>query len=248
MEKNMRVNIMVGGPGQLIPVKKVQQRQNEKWIGVDIGATRLIKMGIIPDAAIGDFDSTNEQQFNRMQQLVDHIKTFPPAKDFTDTQLGVKNAIELFRPDQITIFGATGGRLDQLLSNLFLPLEEYFQEYLSKIQFIDRQNIVDYYQPGSYTIDATKGFKYLAFVNLTAVSGLTLPDEKYPLTNWNSTIPFSWSSNEFTAAQNHFSFKSGIVAVIKSRDLITKWPVKENYLKENYCIVSQAMVDYLSEL
>ncbi|MBD7895031.1 thiamine diphosphokinase [Limosilactobacillus sp. Sa3CUN2] len=218
----MRVNIMVGGPNELIPLEEVRARKNEKWLGVDIGATRLLKEGIIPVAAIGDFDSTNDQQFKRVRKMINNIRLFPPEKDYTDTQLGVKNAIELYHPDKISIFGATGGRLDQYLSNLFLPLEEEFHDYLEKIQFIDNQNIVDYYLPGKYELSIQPGFKYLAFVNLTPVVGLTLVDEKYPLNDWNSTIPFCWSSNEFNGERNHFSFKSGIVAVIKSRDLVAK--------------------------
>jgi thiamine pyrophosphokinase len=221
-EKLMRVNIMVGGPDSLIPLSEVHARQNEKWVGVDIGATRLLNEGITPAVAVGDFDSTNDQQFNRVKKAINDIHLFPPVKDYTDTQLGMKSAIELYNPDQITIFGATGGRLDQYLSNLFLPLEKEFKGYLEKIQFIDKQNIVDYYFPGEYEIKAETGFKYLAFVNLTPVTGLTLVDEKYPLTNWNSSTPFCWSSNEFNGKVNHFSFQSGIVAVIKSRDLIIK--------------------------
>ena len=53
---------------------------------------------------------------------------------------------------------------------------------------------------------------------LTPVTGLTLIDEKYKLTNWQGN-PFSFSSNEFDGDVNHFSFESGMVAVIESRDL-----------------------------
>ena len=80
------------------------------------------------------------------------------------------------------------------------------------------QNVVSYYLPGNYTISRLPHKKYLAFVNLTPVRGLTLKDEKYPLQNWSSQIPFSWTSNEFTAKENHFSFESGIVSVIQCSD------------------------------
>ena len=77
-------------------------------------------------------------------------------------------------------------------------------------------------------------------MNLTPVTGLTLPDEKYRLTDYDAPIPISWSSNEFAGPVNHFSFKSGIVAVIQSKDSpataspVGFAPVKVNYLKENY--------------
>lgn len=215
----MRVNIMVGGPQALVPKEQVLQRQNETWIGVDHGATLLLNWGIRPVAAIGDFDSTTTAEMARLQSQLAEIKTFPPAKDFTDTQLGVKAAIDAYAPDQIDIWGATGGRLDQLLANLYLPLQKAFLAYLPKIRLVDTQNIVQYFLPGTYSIYDQPQMDYLAFVNLTPVRGLTLPDEKYPLVNWTGKIPFSWSSNRFTSIVNHFAFDEGIIAVIWSRDL-----------------------------
>lgn len=214
----MRVNVMVGGPQEQIPVEMVRQHQDETWIGVDHGATLLLDWGIKPVAAIGDFDSTAPAEFARLKERLADIETYPPAKDFTDTQLGIMTAIKKFQPDQIIIWGATGARLDQELANLYLPMQERFRPYLSRIQLVDRYNIVRYFLPGTYSIYRRPDFDYLAFVNLTPVRGLTLPDEKYPLVNWSSTIPFSWSSNRFTSSVNHFSFDAGVVAVIWSRD------------------------------
>lgn len=214
----MRVNILVGGPQQLIPLDQVKQRQGEPWIAVDHGATLLLKWGVKPVAAIGDFDSTNSDEMKQVRDQLPEIDVFPPAKDFTDTQLGVRLAIKKYQPTKIDVFGATGGRLDHLLANLFLPLQLEYKDYLNRIRFIDQNNLVTYFRPGSYVITKVVGMKYLAFVNLTPVKGLTLPDEKYPLHDWASDIPFSWSSNEFTANTNHFSFTSGVVAVIQCRD------------------------------
>ena len=59
----MRVNVMVGGPQEQIPVEMVRQHQDETWIGVDHGATLLLDWGIKPVAAIGDFDSTAPAEF-----------------------------------------------------------------------------------------------------------------------------------------------------------------------------------------
>ncbi|WP_242361327.1 thiamine diphosphokinase [Limosilactobacillus antri] len=214
----MRVNLLVGGPVELIPQEVVRSRRAETWIAVDHGASLLLKWGILPAAAVGDFDSTSPAEFAQVQRRLAEIETFPPAKDFTDTQLGVKLAIDRYQPAQIDVFGATGGRLDHFLANLYLPLQDCFQNYLDRIRLLDRGNTVSYYRPGAYTITKEADKDYLAFVNLTPVTGLTLPDEKYPLNDWSSTIPFSWSSNRFTAAENHFSFTSGVVAVIQAAD------------------------------
>ena len=45
---NEKINIMVGGPEALIPYEQVEKRRSEPWLGVDLGATRLLEHGIGP--------------------------------------------------------------------------------------------------------------------------------------------------------------------------------------------------------
>lgn len=213
----MRVNILAGGPAHLVPQAEITRRKNEVWIGVDHGASQLLTCGIKPAIAVGDFDSSTVEELRQVEKLAGDTKIYPPAKDFTDNQLGLKAAIDEYTPSEIDIFGATGGRLDHSLANIFLPLQSDFISYLPCIHLIDQENMVSYYLPGHYSIYRLPQMDYLAFVNLTPVRGLTLADEKYPLVNWNSDIPFSWTSNRFTSSVNHFSFDQGIVAVIQCR-------------------------------
>ena len=49
----MRVNVLVGGPLEMVPTELILQRKDEKWIGVDRGALRLLRWGIKPVLAIG---------------------------------------------------------------------------------------------------------------------------------------------------------------------------------------------------
>lgn len=221
-----KVNIMVGGPEILIPYDQVLDRKDEIWLGVDKGATRLLEHGITPQYAAGDFDSSTPEQLARVKSTVKEVEIYPPEKDYTDTQIGILLAMKHYQPSSITIWGTTGGRLDQLLANLYTPLMDPYRQYLPKIHLIDRQNTVDFYEPGSYEIYKIPQMPYLAFVNLTPVTGLTLPDEKYQLDNFDSDLPISWSSNEFDGPVNHFSFTGGIVAVIQSRDTASQRPFK----------------------
>ncbi|KRM81483.1 thiamine pyrophosphokinase [Limosilactobacillus coleohominis DSM 14060] len=214
------VNLMVGGPAKEIPLDIVLKHQHELWIGIDYGATYLLQHRITPAVVAGDFDSTDPQEMEHLKQVVGDVRVLPTAKDVTDTQYGTRLAIQKFQPTQINIYGGTGGRLDQLLANLFMPMQDEFRDYLDRIRLIDRENTVDFYWPGSYSVVKETRMRYLAFVNLTPVRGLNLPDEKYPLVDFNSDIPFSWSSNEFVGKVNHFSFHQGVVAVIQSYDQI----------------------------
>jgi thiamine pyrophosphokinase len=75
--------------------------------------------GIRVDTLIGDMDSLNdpcdlEHRFPQMQ-----ILRFPPEKDWTDLELALDWALEQ-SPTAITIFGATGGRIDHTMANLAL--------------------------------------------------------------------------------------------------------------------------------
>ena len=97
-------------------------------------------------------------------------------------------------------------------------MEPRYRQFAPKIRFIDRQNTITFYAPGSYEITKEPDKKYLAFVTLEQVNNLTLPDEKYNLQGKNVTRPISYASNEFVGDTGHFSFDSGMVAVIQSKD------------------------------
>lgn len=212
------INIMVGGPASEIPSTGILKQQPGLWIGVDYGATYLLNEGIVPNLALGDFDSTDEQELHRLKEKVARVKVFAHKTEHTDTQLGVLAAMQDYEAEQINIFGATGGRLDQLLANLSMPAQPDYRPAAGRLVFIDRHNVMTFYEPGTYAIRRIPRMRYLAFVNLGPVRGLTLPDEKFHLDNFSADVPYCWSSNEFCGDVNHFSFTDGMVAVIQSID------------------------------
>lgn len=220
MKKAATVNLMVGGPNYQIPWKEVADKANQPWVAVDYGAVRLVKHHIIPEYALGDFDSSSDSERQAVKRAVGKIESFPPEKDYTDTQLGLLTIQQEYQFDQVVVYGATGGRIDHFLANIFLPLAAPYRPTLTKLVLRDTDNTVRYFLPGQHTIFHEAGMKYLAFVNLTAVRGLRLFDEKYTklLQNWDCDYPVSWTSNEFVGETNHFSFDQGIVAVIQCRD------------------------------
>ena len=72
--------------------------------------------------------------------------------------------------------------------------------------------------PGKYTINKEENFDYLAFIPLEEIKDLNLYDEKYKLNNANYTYPIALASNEFVGDKASFSFKSGLLCVIQSKD------------------------------
>lgn len=210
------VNLMLGGPIAQIPELK---QGATPWIGADHGIIHLLNQGIKPEIGLGDLDSLTPAEKRQLLTQVHDCRFTLPAKDFTDSQWALKTAFTDLKADQVHIYGATGGRLDHELVNLFTPTMPTFRPYLGRIKLIDRQNQMTFYGPGQYSLPYQSAYRYLAFVSLTNVRNLTLRQVKYPLTAYQADFPTSWASNEFLPQQAaHFSFSEGIVAVILSKD------------------------------
>ncbi|MCF6160100.1 thiamine diphosphokinase [Furfurilactobacillus milii] len=214
-----RLNILVGGPQSEWPDDLVRGAVSGPWIGVDRGAIRLLQLGITPLIALGDFDSSTDEEFGRVRKAVSDLRQVGSAKDETDTQMGVSVAMTEFDAHEIFVYGATGGRLDHLLANVFLPLEPRYRAVVNRLTYVDRQNTMRFYVPGTYQLQRELDKRYLAFVTFGPVRQLTLPDERYHLDHADITRPVSFASNEFMGDTASFSFTSGIVGVIQSRDL-----------------------------
>ena len=213
-----RIAIMVGGPESYLPDIEEVTNKDLKWIGVDRGAIRLLNYGIEPILALGDFDSITQKELEKLKEKIKDVRQFPAEKDETDTEIAVKTAFLEFSPDEVTIYGATGGRLDHLLNNLWLVFQPAFHPYISKIKIVDNKNSVSYFVPGTYNLEKEKDKNYLAFVCLTPVEKLTLTNVKYELSERDILSPHSLASNEFSDERAQFSFEKGLMAVIQSKD------------------------------
>lgn len=209
------VNLLVGGPTANYPADLTTIPG--PWVGADRGALRLVKRGIQPVMVVGDFDSIDAAELQTVKDALVGAVVVKPDQDHTDTQLAIKSIFEQLQPDAVHLYGATGGRLDHLLANMWLILDPVFRQWAPQIKLIDKQNSVQFFLPGDYQITKEADKRYLAFVPLMPMH-LTLPDEKYQLDAAYNAYPISWASNEFSGNTGHFSFDAGVLAVIQSRD------------------------------
>lgn len=213
------LNLLVGGPIDLWPDELKNGQIKGDWIGIDRGNLHLIERGIDPLVAIGDFDSLKPAELQLVRDHIKDIRQSIPEKDDTDTQLGLKVALQEHHADRLDIYGAAGGRLDHFLANLWMVLEPRFKPYAPKIRMIDKQNTITFFLPGTYQIKKEPDKKYLAFVALTPMDHLTLFDEKYQLNDYQVKHPMSLASNEFVGETARFKFGSGVMCVIQSKDI-----------------------------
>ncbi len=218
----MIVNMLVGGPVSQWPKwladHLAKEAPSEVWVGADYGAVTLAKCGISPILSVGDFDSSTPVEIQLVKDRSKKSVIRPDKEDLTDTMLALRYVISDLKFDQIIIYGATGARLDQLLSNLYFVLLPEFRPYCEKITLVDQWNTVTFFLPGHHKVKKLPETRYLAFVCLNSVSDLHLYDAKYRLDGVDFDQPISLSSNEFVGSSTSFSFRNGVVCVIQSHD------------------------------
>lgn len=215
----MKINIVAGGPPGLIPGLEQYNGDTVVWVGVDRGVYYLLKEGIKPDRAFGDFDSVSDLEWAEIKKEVTELDKYKPEKDETDMELALNWALGQM-PESISVFGATGGRLDHMLANVQLLLKPLENETRIPIEIIDERNILYAKKPGSYTVNKIKKLKYISFLPLTpCVKGITLENFKYPLKERHISMGSTLCiSNELISDHSTFSFSEGILLVVRSKD------------------------------
>ncbi|WP_282171662.1 thiamine diphosphokinase [Cytobacillus firmus] len=215
----MIINILAGGPNDLLPDLRSFSNTADIWVGVDRGVLTLIQSGIQPEMAFGDFDSVSDEELLLIEENVKELNRFKPEKDETDMELALNWALGQ-KPEKVRLFGATGGRLDHLFANIQLLIKPALAEDFVPVEIIDKSNKINIKTPGKYSIQQHSNFKYISFVPVTMeIKGLTLRNFKYPLTD--RTVPAGSTlciSNELIDDCGTFSFTEGILMVVRSKD------------------------------
>ena len=186
-------------------------------IASDKGLEILDKYNIIPNYIIGDFDSIDRKVLNKYINNKDIIiKELNPEKDYTDTHMALKLAIELKSTD-ITIIGAIGTRTDHTIANIHILKETLDNNIECKI--IDSRNEIQLLNKRTI-LKLDDNYKYISLIPLTTeVKGITLQGFKYSLEDDTLEIGHSIGvSNEQIEEYAEIDLKQGILVLIKSKD------------------------------
>lgn len=216
---------LLGGPKEQWPIdikKKLlkAKEKNHLIFTSDRGSLFLLEMGIIPDIAVGDFDSLTASELNLIENKVKDIRYSHPVKNLTDSELLFRTALEDYHISHLKIYGATGGRLDHMLVNILTFVNFPLSEYCNNIEFIDIQNKIKLFNPGVYDLYEKNDYNYLGIGNLTQIENLSIKGAKYYLSNYCSKFPKMFSSNEFLENKKiTISLELGIVIVIYCKDI-----------------------------
>lgn len=213
----MSTLIVTGGNVNTELLKKIlEENKFETIIAADKGLEALNKINVMPNYIIGDFDSVNKTTLNQYENKNIEITYLKPEKDFTDTHMAIKLAIEK-RAKHITIIGATGTRMDHTLANIH-ALNEALQNNVPT-EIINENNRIMLINKKAKLIKNTN-YKYVSIIPLTTkITGVTLEGFKYNIEN--ATINLGESigvSNEQIEQEALIEIKEGIAILIYSKD------------------------------
>ncbi|MBQ3000592.1 MAG: thiamine diphosphokinase [Oscillospiraceae bacterium] len=193
-----------GFTGLLSPIEK-----EDFIIAADGGLKHTEKLGITPNAVIGDFDS--------LGYTPQDATIFPVEKDDTDSVLAIRKALSLgYR--ELLLYGALDGpRLDHTLANL------------QTLQFLADRGGVGYLVGEKYIATTLKN-SALTFPKEAAgilsvfcmgqdAQGVTLTGLKYPLTDGVLSAGFPLGvSNHFIGEKATISVNNGSLLLLYNRE------------------------------
>lgn len=223
----MRVLIISGGSiDEMWGRKWVADYEPDYCIAADSGLVMADKLGLTVDLLLGDYDSVDKKIFEKYNRNTKTI-TYPCEKDYTDTHLALKKAIEKIKKsqdtpkdstdDEIAIIGATGTRYDHAFTNIFV-LDESLEAGI-RCAIYDKNNKI-YLADKSFEIRKDKQFgDYLSFAPMTPEAGLSLSGVKYPLDRYTLRQGESiCQSNEITEMIAKVEIFTGKLVVFETRD------------------------------
>lgn len=208
-----RCVILAAGPVEE-PALLLPLLREDDWIVAADGGVRLAeKLGVRPDLIVADFDSGSREE---AECLGVRLHILPQEKDTTDTQEAAAEAFELgYR--SFLLLGCTGGRLDHMMGALCVM--QWIARRGGHAVLADEHNRLMLVGPGEWEIAPHPGWKLSLLAYGGPVSGVTLRQVRYPLTEATLTTDNPIGvSNEFEEKPAKIRFRSGFLQIFLSRD------------------------------
>jgi thiamine pyrophosphokinase len=207
--------IVIFANGNLTEPDRLRQRlrSTDRIFCADGGATHALALGLTPQAIIGDLDSLSPEVIAHMKAAAIAIHRHPIRKDQTDLELAFQLALAE-QPDEILLVTALGGRLDQLLANIFLLTRpEYASVQLTLVDGPQTARVLRSHQ--AMTLTGQPG-DTLSLVPFTpTVRQVNLSGVEWPLVETTLIFGSTWSiSNALTARQATIQIGKGMVLVV----------------------------------
>lgn len=190
----------------------------EYVIAADRGMEYCVRLNLMPDCIIGDYDSVEPEICERLRRQ-DGIEwhTYPSEKDDTDSGLAMELALQK-NSSAIHLLCMTGTRIDHMLGNIQLLMRPLSRKVESCI--LDSHNRIRLVQGETFLRRDDAFGTYVSLLPLTTMlEGVTLTGFKYPLADARMTSDNTLGiSNELAADTARIFIRQGVGILIESRD------------------------------
>lgn len=188
-------------------------KPNDTIICADGGTLNALALGLTPDLIVGDLDSLPGTTIAQMRRQGVEIQQHPVKKNETDLELALAAATAR-GAKEILILTAFGGRIDQLLANVFLLTRPEWQS--ARLNLAEgRQQAWLMRGPDEITITGKSG-DTLSLVALSpSVRGIALLGVEWLLENTDIDLGSTLTiSNTFSTEQVTVRIASGLGLVV----------------------------------
>ena len=188
---------------------RAQINSSDIIICADGGYDHAVRMGIVPSAVVGDFDSISCMPDDNVACL-----RYPTRKDLTDTEIAINYARDKGFRDFLFL-AATGSRLDHSLTNIFLL--KSMLEHGEKAVLVDEHNKV-------MITDSTLCLcepigSIVSLIPLSDCRGVTTENLEYPMNNAEMFMGKGLGvSNIMVECNAAVSVSEGTLLVIVAKD------------------------------
>lgn len=193
-------------------------RRYDMVVAVDAGLEILKKIGVVPDAIVGDLDTVDPSVLKEYADRSDiRMEVHRPEKDETDTELALLTAAKS-GCEEVDLLGALGGRMDHAIGNI-QQLYQFYKQGVH-VNIYDEKNRIYLLGKGKTFHRENLYGTYISFLPITEkVEGLTLKGFKYPLNRRTIFLGSSLCiSNELSGDTGIMDLEKGILICVEAHD------------------------------
>jgi thiamine pyrophosphokinase len=205
-----------GKPPQKSVINYLKQKNYLTLICADGGANSALKLKVIPDFIIGDFDSVKRSTLKKFENHSEIIQI--KRQNDTDVEKCLKLAIRK-KYNEAILLGVTGNRLDHTFCNLEIVIKFFDKIHL---RIIAENSILTPYR-GNIELKTYPG-ETISLYGFDRKTKIYSKDLKYYLKN--TPLPFGEkesTSNVALSDSTNIKVKNGIIFIIRDFKTVKKY-------------------------
>ena len=181
-------------------------------VAADGGLERAVSLGLEVDVVVGDLDSVSPAALARAEAAGTRVVRHPAAKDATDLELALDEAVAL-GARRVLVVGSGGGRLDHLLASLLVLGSDRYEAL--EMDALVGDALVHVIR-GTRRLRGTPGDVVTLLPLGGSAEGVTTEGLEYPLSGETLEPGSSRGvSNVFTAAGVRVTVERGVLLAVR---------------------------------